>query len=45
MVPHADYAAIPDAHHMVAGDANDMFSNAVFEFIGRQAETPVTPAP
>jgi pimeloyl-ACP methyl ester carboxylesterase len=37
MVPHADYAHIADAHHMVAGDANDAFNGAVFNFIDKQA--------
>lgn len=37
MVPHADYANIEDAHHMVAGDANDAFNGAIFGFIGKQA--------
>jgi pimeloyl-ACP methyl ester carboxylesterase len=35
MVPHADYAPIADAHHMVAGDANDAFNDAVFDFIAK----------
>jgi pimeloyl-ACP methyl ester carboxylesterase len=38
MVPHAEFVDIPDAHHMVAGDANDAFNAAVFRFIDRQAE-------
>lgn len=37
MVPHADYAHITDAHHMVAGDANDAFNGAIFGFIDKQA--------
>jgi pimeloyl-ACP methyl ester carboxylesterase len=44
MVPHADYAGIDDAHHMVAGDANDAFNAAIFDFIAKQAEVGVTPA-
>ncbi len=36
MVPHADYVSIADAHHMVAGDANDAFNQAVFAFLDRQ---------
>jgi pimeloyl-ACP methyl ester carboxylesterase len=36
MVPHAEYANIAGAHHMVAGDANDAFNGAVFEFLERQ---------
>ncbi|MGK2908849.1 MAG: alpha/beta fold hydrolase [Sphingobium sp.] len=42
MVPHADYVHISDADHMVAGDANDPFNDAVFSFIDRQfATTPM----
>lgn len=37
LVPHADFADIADADHMVAGDANDAFNEAVFDFIDRQA--------
>lgn len=37
MVPHADYVHIDGAHHMVAGDANDAFNGAIFDFIGKQA--------
>lgn len=33
MVPHAEYVDIQDAGHMVAGDQNDIFSNAVLEFL------------
>jgi pimeloyl-ACP methyl ester carboxylesterase len=34
-VPHAEFVEIPDAHHMVAGDANDAFTDAVFGFVDR----------
>lgn len=37
LVPHADFADIAHADHMVAGDANDAFNGAVFEFIGKRA--------
>jgi len=37
-VPHAEYVDIAGAHHMVAGDANDAFNGAVFDFINRQAD-------
>jgi len=36
LVPHAEFVDIADAHHMVAGDANDAFNAAVFNFIDRQ---------
>lgn len=33
--PHADYVNVTDAGHMVAGDRNDIFGNAVIEFLSR----------
>jgi pimeloyl-ACP methyl ester carboxylesterase len=39
MVPHAEVVDIHDAHHMVAGDANDQFNEAVFDFVDRQTAT------
>jgi len=33
--PHAEYVAVKDAAHMVAGDRNDVFANAVIEFLFR----------
>jgi pimeloyl-ACP methyl ester carboxylesterase len=36
LVPHAEYVDIAEAHHMVAGDTNDAFNDAVFRFIDRQ---------
>jgi pimeloyl-ACP methyl ester carboxylesterase len=36
LVPHAEFVDIADAHHMVAGDANDAFNDAVFRFVDRQ---------
>jgi pimeloyl-ACP methyl ester carboxylesterase len=36
MVPHAKVVDIADADHMVAGDANDTFNDAVFRFIDAQ---------
>ena len=35
LVPHADYVNVTDAAHMVAGDRNDLFSAAVFDFLSR----------
>jgi pimeloyl-ACP methyl ester carboxylesterase len=35
LVPHADYVDVSGARHMVAGDRNDHFSDAVLSFIGR----------
>lgn len=37
LVPHAEHVNIADAHHMVAGDANDAFNGAVFDFVARVA--------
>lgn len=34
-VPHTEYVDVADAAHMVAGDRNDVFSNAVVEFLKR----------
>lgn len=34
-VPHAEYVDVENAHHMVAGDRNDIFSKGVVEFIER----------
>lgn len=33
LVPHADYIDVAEARHMVAGDSNDRFSDAVLEFV------------
>jgi pimeloyl-ACP methyl ester carboxylesterase len=35
MVPQAEFIDIVGAHHMVAGDANDAFNDAVFGFIDK----------
>jgi pimeloyl-ACP methyl ester carboxylesterase len=36
LVPHADYIDVAEARHMVAGDSNDRFSDAVLDFVARQ---------
>ena len=33
LVPHADFVDVSDAHHMVAGDKNDRFTQAVEGFV------------
>lgn len=33
MVPHAEYVDLADAHHMVAGDRNDAFTEAILQFL------------
>jgi len=35
MAPHAEFVDVAGADHMVAGDANDAFNVAVFDFLGR----------
>lgn len=47
LCPHAEYVSVTDASHMVAGDRNDIFANAVIEFLTRVVPvggTPVQPA-
>jgi len=34
LIPHAQVVDIPGAGHMVAGDRNDLFNEAIIEFIG-----------
>jgi pimeloyl-ACP methyl ester carboxylesterase len=34
-VPHAEYADVGGAGHMVAGDRNDAFNDAVVSFLDR----------
>jgi len=36
LVPHAEYVDLADAHHMVAGDQNDAFTEVVKEFLVRR---------
>jgi pimeloyl-ACP methyl ester carboxylesterase len=35
LVPHAEYVDVENARHMVAGDRNDIFTQAVLEFVER----------
>ena len=35
MCPHSEYVNVTDAAHMVAGDRNDLFTDAVIGFLGR----------
>lgn len=41
LVPHSEFIDIADAHHMVAGDANDAFNDGVLSFIDRQISSGV----
>ncbi len=36
MVPHASYVDVKDAAHMIAGDKNDVFTDAVVDFLAAQ---------
>lgn len=36
LCPHAEYVDVAGAGHMVAGDVNDRFTNAVVEFLDRE---------
>jgi len=35
LIPHAEFVDVADAHHMVAGDANDAFAAPLLGFLGR----------
>ena len=35
LCPHSEYVRVADAAHMVAGDRNDIFANAVIDFLSR----------
>ena len=37
MVPHAEYVTVAGAGHMVAGETNNAFNDAVFSFLARKA--------
>ena len=39
LVPHAKYADVQDAGHMVAGDRNDLFSESILNFLDFVRET------
>lgn len=41
-VPHATHVRLPDATHMLAGDDNDAFTDAVLAFLRAQFPTPTT---
>ena len=47
LCPHSEYVNVTGAAHMVAGDRNDVFGNAVIEFLSRVVPVggePVQPA-
>lgn len=39
LVPHAERADVTGAGHMVAGDRNEVFNDAVMEFLDRTVPT------
>jgi hypothetical protein len=39
-VPHAEYMDVAGARHMVAGDRNDHFADAVMSFLGKLQRQP-----
>lgn len=51
LCPHAEYVSVTNAAHMVAGDRNDIFGNAVIDFLsralpgGEPVQPPHTPSP
>jgi len=47
LCPHSEYVNVTGAAHMVAGDRNDVFGNAVIEFLSRAVPVggaPIQPA-
>ncbi|MBT13424.1 MAG: alpha/beta hydrolase [Oceanospirillaceae bacterium] len=44
LCPHAEYVNISGAGHMVAGDHNDIFGNAVIDFLSRTVPIHGTPS-
>lgn len=38
LVPHAEWADVGGARHMVAGDRNDLFAHSILDFLGRLPE-------
>jgi pimeloyl-ACP methyl ester carboxylesterase len=36
LVPHAEFATVADAHHMVAGDDNAVFEEVLADFLERR---------
>ena len=40
LVPHATYVDVSGARHMVAGDRNDQFANAIKSFLSKLEDRP-----
>jgi len=46
LVPHAEFADVTGAGHMVAGDRNEVFNEAILAFLDRHVDQPLrTPIP
>jgi pimeloyl-ACP methyl ester carboxylesterase len=45
LAPDAEYVDVAGARHMVAGDRNDVFANAVVDFLSRRFGPPAEAAP
>lgn len=45
LCPHAEYVNVTDAAHMVAGDSNNIFSDAIIEFLWRNIQRVDSTAP
>jgi pimeloyl-ACP methyl ester carboxylesterase len=43
LVPHAEYADVSGAGHMVAGDRNEVFNEAILDFLDRHRPDPTVP--
>jgi pimeloyl-ACP methyl ester carboxylesterase len=39
LVPHAEFASVAGAHHMVAGDDNAVFENVLDDFLARRVRS------
>lgn len=42
LVPHAEFASVADAHHMVAGDDNAVFEQVLWDFLERRIRSRLT---
>ena len=42
-VPHARFADVSGAGHMVAGDRNDLFTRAVLDFLSAEVQAEQSP--
>ena len=45
LIPHAEFADVAGAGHMVAGDRNDLFNTAIIEFLERARSRGALPMP